>query len=75
MENEQEYTVGYIAEISKFVGLPIKAKMRTGKYIIRFHMKRRWGGEKKYAYECTVGTLAAHVVQIKNAGGKILAID
>lgn len=44
-------------------------------YVIRFTMKRRWGGEKKYAYQCTLGTLIANVKNIENVGGKIVGID
>lgn len=44
-------------------------------YVIRFAMKRRWGGEKKFAYQCTMGTLVKHVEQIEKAGGKIIGID
>lgn len=44
-------------------------------YVIRFTMKRRWGGEKKYAYQCTIGTLLANVENIESFGGKIVGID
>lgn len=48
---------------------------RLKQYVIRFTMKRRWGGVKKYAYECTLGTLVSHVNQIERMGGKIVGID
>uniref|UniRef100_A0AAU8GHU5 Uncharacterized protein n=1 Tax=Salmonella phage vB_SEnST11_KE22 TaxID=3161173 RepID=A0AAU8GHU5_9CAUD len=52
-----------------------KPTFRPKRYMIRFTMKRRWGGVKKYAYECTVDNLKAYVDQIEKAGGKIIGID
>lgn len=48
---------------------------RTKQYVIRFTMKRRWGGTKKYAYECVLENLKFHVEQIEKVGGKIVGID
>lgn len=48
---------------------------RLKQYVIRFTMKRRWGGEKKFAYQCTLGTLVQSAEQIERVGGKIVGID
>jgi len=64
-----------IIELANRLGIRIVSRGPSTRYLIRFTMKRRWGGAKKYAYECTLGTLAAYVAQIERSGGKIVGID
>lgn len=52
-----------------------KPTFRPKQYMIRFTMKRRWGGVKKYACQCTIDNLKAYVDQIEKVGGEIIGID
>ena len=72
---QYENTVKEIRSMAKRLGLTIMVSGLHSKYTIRFTMKRRWGGARKYAYQCSLGTLAAYVAQIENSGGKIVGID
>lgn len=64
-----------IIALANRLGINIKSRGPNTRYLIRFTMKRRWGGAKKYAYECSLGTLTAYIDQIERSGGKIVGID
>ncbi|WPK37571.1 hypothetical protein [Escherichia phage AV124] len=73
MEENIDYSE--IVALAKRLKMTIMNRGASSRHVIRFTMKRRWGGVKKYAYECTLGTLVAHVNQIERMGGKIVGID
>ncbi len=81
MNEDVEKVFSDLRELAKRLNVKISidqssvSPLPRRKYVIRFTMKRRWGGEKKYAYECTLGTLDAYIAQIERSGGKIVGID
>lgn len=83
MDESMEKVYSEISALAKRLNIQIIVKHEPktrpipsmNRYVIRFTMKRRWGGVKKYAYECSLGTLAEYVAQIERSGGKIIGID
>lgn len=73
--SEYDHTIAEVREVMKRLGMSIINRGPTTIYAVRFTMKRRWGGTKKYAYQCSLGTLAATVEQIERFGGKVVGID
>lgn len=79
MEENYENFYNDMRELTKRLGITLvlhnRPCPRSRKHMIRFTMKRRWGGIKKYAYECTADNLMDSVTKIEGSGGKIIAID
>lgn len=79
MEKDFDEVWKELIELSKRLNVQIvignRPTFRPKQYMIRFTMKRRWGGVKKYAYECTLENLKTYVEQIERSGGKIVGID
>lgn len=72
---EYEVSLKNARSLVKELGLGIVARGPRYQHVIRFTMKRRWGGVKKYAYQCSLGNLVEYIAQIERAGGKIVGID
>ncbi len=57
LEKDFDEVCKELVELSKRLNVQIvignRPTFRPKQYMIRFTMKRRWGGVKKYAYECT----------------------
>lgn len=73
--SEYDHTIAEVREVMKRLGMTIMNRGPNTTYTVRFTMRRRWGGAKKYAYQCSLGTLAATVAQIERFGGKVVGID
>lgn len=79
LEKDFDEVCKELLELSKRLNVQIvignRPTFRPKQYMVRFTMKRRWGGVKKYAYECTLENLKTYVEQIEKAGGKIIGIE